>query len=139
MSLRNQMIRLAYANPELRKDLLPLLKEARFEADEAYTKDIAKAVGRAKRSLGLQVVRQNYKGTGAQAAARQIFLRPGGEWSGAQPADLWLEKYGFRLGTPPTIWGKGLYTGNPARDTKAILKVIEEWMGGLGAFYETGA
>jgi len=35
MSLRNQIIKLAYEHPELRKDLLPLVREG----SEAYTTD----------------------------------------------------------------------------------------------------
>lgn len=38
MTLRKQIIKLAHANPEFRKDLLPLLKEAQEDAPE-YSED----------------------------------------------------------------------------------------------------
>ena len=131
-SIRTAAIKLAYEKPELRGELLPLIQKiagTKFVADEAYTAAIAKAVGRAKKSLGLKGVRQNYKGTGSNVAARQLFLKPGPEFAGARWSDLWLEKTYFQLGGVMQRETKPLpYTGNLARDTKKVLEIIGEWL-----------
>ena len=44
MSLRSQIIRLAHANPELRPKLLPLLKQARLDADQERMFDALKMI-----------------------------------------------------------------------------------------------
>jgi len=62
MSLRNQIIKLAKEKPELRKHLLPLLKEA----EDAYQKEdraravISKHLKQAYKELGMTLNEFNY-------------------------------------------------------------------------------
>lgn len=74
--LREQLIRVAYANPELRGDLLPLLKR------EAQLSDVDVEEGKMHRILGLDED-QNISEYGSPAAATRKIVNEMGEQEAA--------------------------------------------------------
>jgi hypothetical protein len=57
-----------------------------LEEAEAFTAEIARQLRKHKLSLGIKNFRQNYKGTGSQKAARQIFI----SFKNGSVIDVWI-------------------------------------------------
>ncbi len=75
-----------------------------MQTTEQYTGALAKRIGKGlKKDLGAKTVRQNYKGTGSQAARRQLYCR----FSTGAVIDIWIGTDGVRLGGVVEIDGAG--------------------------------
>ena len=89
---------------------------------EKFTADIARELMRYRKSHGLVSIRQNYKGTGSQRAARQLWVRLN---DGA--VDVWLNPRSYSIGgvTQMRLPGEFAYgTKNPAEIAKEIAEKI---------------
>ena len=56
--------------------------------NEAFTGEVAKAIQKHKKVLGVSNIRQNYKGTGSQVARRQLYV----SFKTNQVIDIWLDE-----------------------------------------------
>ncbi len=62
---------------------------------EKYTAALSKKMKALKHLIGAKAIRQNYKGTGAQRAARQLFVVGAGKGGSV---DVWLNSTGWKIG-----------------------------------------
>lgn len=58
------------------------------ESFESFTAALSRAIQKHKKTLGISLVRQSYKGTGSNAARRQLWIR----FNNDKAIDIWLEE-----------------------------------------------
>jgi hypothetical protein len=93
-------------------------------ASETFTGEVGRALGKLKRFCGVQSIRQNYKGTGTQAARRQLWVR----LKDGRAIDVWLDAHSYRLGGVTTLRVPGCYLYNdltPAQVANAIAQLLQ--------------
>ncbi len=81
---------------------MPATRSSRFgnsetlsdEARLAYTTALAKLLQRLKKDAGAKTIAQNYRGTGARAYRRQLWVH----FTSGAVIDLWLEASGLKFG-----------------------------------------
>jgi len=121
--LRSHLIRLAHANPELRPQLLPLLRTAMdFDSPEALKKYLQEHPGADK---SLHHVKQDAKSTGAKTPRKRLDSL----LSGPEMGELGHAIGGFPLGMHGAELHRALESGKPvaeetARDVLQSLKTL---------------
>lgn len=101
--------------------------------DEDFTKDLAMVLKRLKKDLGASKVSQNYKGTGAKAHRRQLYVDFPDGAGGVVGIDLWLESHSIELGgvlspisrPPPRV----AYNERSASEVyEDVKRILSDWL-----------
>lgn len=140
MSFRSKVAKLVLAHPELRKDIIPLLRKSQQVEQKPsfieYSKELAGLFKRFKRDLKVRKIKQTYSGTGSAAGNRMIWLSGFGEASGY--IELSINPRGVRVSDfRHPVHDRDIFTPAPVRyNNRPARKVYEDLVHSLKKWLE---